>query len=222
MKKVLIVIVLALAILGIGIFMWNTYFSNQNSSEDYQAERTSTENNNTDDTNTSDDNTNTTQEPPAPTIVEEGIGSYSTKIFNPDSARQNNINITCSQLNETVVANGATFSFCETVGPSTTAEGYQKADVFDAKGNKKKGLGGGNCQISTTLYNAVLNTPGLEVTERHKHSNYVPYIQSGLDAAVAYGSYDLKFVNQTGSDIKIKASSNGQSVDITLVKLVQA
>ena len=53
-------------------------------------------------------------------------------------------------------------------------------------GNVKHGLGGGNCQISTTLYNAVLAVPELNVTERHPHSNKVPYIQSGKDAAVAY------------------------------------
>ena len=68
-------------------------------------------------------------------------------------------------------------------GQSTSSKGYQEADIFDKNGNKKKGLGGGNCQISTTLYNAVLAVPNLNVTERHAHSNYVPYIQKGKDAA---------------------------------------
>ena len=88
-------------------------------------------------------------------------------------------------------------------------------------GTKKKGLGGGNCQISSTLYNAVLTVPGLTVTERHQHSNTVPYIQMGKDAAVAYGSYDFKFVNQTGNNIKILASSDGNTVSTSIIKLVQ-
>ena len=86
-------------------------------------------------------------------------------------------------------------------------------------GNKIQGLGGGNCQVSSTLYNAVLAVPSLEVTERHAHSNKVPYIESGKDAAVAYGSYDLQFVNNSGTPIKIKASSDGESVNISLLKL---
>lgn len=86
-------------------------------------------------------------------------------------------------------------------------------------GNKKKGLGGGNCQVSTTLYNAVLGVPSLTVTERHAHSNKVPYIQNGKDAAVAFGSYDLKFKNDSGNTIKIKAEANAQNVTIKLLKL---
>ncbi len=77
----------------------------------------------------------------------------------------------------------------------------------------------GNCQVSTTLYNAILAVPTLVVTERHEHSNKVPYIQTGKDAAVAYGSYDLKFKNDLGNDIKIKASSDGNNVTVSLYKL---
>ena len=62
---------------------------------------------------------------------------------------------------------------------------------------KQKVFGGGNCQVSSTLYNAVLAVSSLDITERHEHSNDVPYVQDGKDAAVAYGSYDFKFVNNT-------------------------
>lgn len=151
---------------------------------------------------------------------EEAIVSFSTKIYSKDSERQNNISITCSTLNNTIVKKDSTFSFCNTLGPSTSAKGYQKADIFDNDGNKKKGLGGGNCQVSTTLYNAVLKVPSLQVTERHEHSNKVPYIQQGKDAAVAYGSYDLKFKNNTGFDIKIAASCTKNNVSITIYKIV--
>ena len=88
-------------------------------------------------------------------------------------------------------------------------------------GNKTKGLGGGNCQVSTTLYNAVLTVPSLKVTERHPHSNKVPYIQNGRDAAVAFGSYDFKFVNNSGYSIKILASASETAVTIKLISLVK-
>lgn len=77
----------------------------------------------------------------------------------------------------------------------------------------------GNCQISTTLYNSVLLVPSLIVTERHAHSNSVPYIAKGKDAAVAYGSYDFKFRNNSGNDIKILASTDGATVTTTLVSI---
>ena len=77
----------------------------------------------------------------------------------------------------------------------------------------KKGLGGGNCQVSTTLYNAILSIPSLIVVERHEHSNYVPYIEKGKDAAVAYGSYDLKFRNDSKNDIKITTSFDKSTVE---------
>ena len=155
----------------------------------------------------------------ASNFVETEISSFSTKIVTKDASRQKNIGITCNTLNGTIVEPGATFSFCNTVGQATTAKGYEKADIFDAKGNKKKGLGGGNCQVSSTLYNAVLSVPSLKVTERHPHSNKVPYIQTGKDAAVAYGSFDFKFLNNSGYRIKIVASTSGADVTIKLISI---
>ena len=90
---------------------------------------------------------------------------------------------------------GETFSFCDTVGKATPEDGYQKADIFDKDGNVTKGYGGGNCQISSTLYNAVLKIPSLTVIERHEHSSDVYYVPEGQDAAVSYGSVDFKFRN---------------------------
>ena len=220
----------------IGIVLGIYFFSKNNNSNksDYSAQKTAVNQqnnsesvNNTTNINNSIQNiintTNTIEVPKTTTEnkpkVEELISSFSTKIYTKDSARQNNISITCSTLNETVVTNGSTFSFCNTVGQATSAKGYQEADIFDNKGNKKKGIGGGNCQVSTTLYNAVLKIPSLVVTERHEHSNKVPYIANGKDAAVAYGSYDLRFRNDTGFDIKIKASNNADSVIINLYKI---
>ena len=86
-------------------------------------------------------------------------------------------------------------------------------------GNKKKGLGGGNCQISSTLYNAVLTIPSLKVIERHEHSNKVPYAKKGKDAAVAYGSYDFKFQNNSGNDLKLTFYVTSDNVTATIYKL---
>lgn len=151
--------------------------------------------------------------------IEEPLSEFTTKIYSTDSARQNNINITCNTLNGKIINNGETFSFCNTVGKATSAKGYQEADIYDHDGKKEKGLGGGNCQVSSTLYNAVLKVNSLKVTERHAHSNKVPYVEKGKDAAVAYGSYDLKFINNTGYSIKIYASTDGKTVTTKLVTL---
>lgn len=203
----------------------NDTASNGDDNSNYEANRTSANlENNQNEENKISDNLETNQDeekeqPAPPQVIEEQIATFSTKIYSNDPARQNNINITCSTLTGTTVKNGDTFSFCNTVGQATTSKGYQKADIFDNKGQKKKGLGGGNCQISSTLYNAVLAVPELTVTERHEHSNYVPYIQKGKDAAVAYGSYDFKFVNHTGNDIKIYAEASNENVTTNLVVL---
>ena len=80
-------------------------------------------------------------------------------------------------------------------------------------------MDGGNCQVSSTLYNAVLEVSDLKVTERHEHSNSVPYVPKGKDAAVAFGSYDFKFVNNTGTKIKITYSCDKNYVYVKIFKL---
>ncbi len=237
-KKSWIALIVILTILvGIGCYFYFNH-NNNNQESTYESERTSTSTqtgeNRTDETkeanhnNQNDEETAKSQEEQKnaelqkqPQYKEEQIATFSTKIYSKDSARQNNIKITCNTLNGTTVQNGSTFSFCNTVGQATTAKGYQKADIYDNNGKKKKGLGGGNCQISSTLYNAVLSVSSLDVTERHAHSNNVPYVKKGKDAAVAYGSYDFKFRNNTGNTIKINCSTDGNTITTTLVSLKQ-
>lgn len=217
-KNLIILLVIIVILIAFGIFFFMINNRNEESQNgnysSYETNRTSAN------SDTNQNNSNSTNDNPSSSqIVEEQISTFATKIYNPDPARQNNIAITCSRLNGTIVKNNETFSFCNTLGPSSTNMGYQEADIFDRDGNKKKGLGGGNCQISSTLYNAVLAVPSLQVTERHAHSNYVPYIQKGKDAAVAYGSYDFKFVNQTGNDIKLNFQSSASDVTVSIVSL---
>lgn len=83
----------------------------------------------------------------------------------------------------------------------------------------KEELVGGNCQVSSTLYNAVLNVAGLTIVERHEHGKDVTYVPEGKDAAVSYGSLDLKFRNDLDYDIGIQASTDNNSIMIKLVRL---
>lgn len=230
-------------IITIGIVLVIIYFSNKNSSNDtnYNSARTSQnityeENNmeNTTDTETKEaedkkedenkekdsekDESKDDETKIGKSAKETEIASFTTKIYTKDSGRQNNLSIACSTLNNTTVDNGKTFSFSKTVGRATSGKGYKKADVF-RNGNVIEALGGGLCQVSTTLYNAVLKIPELKVTERHPHSNKVPYIKSGKDAAVSFGAQDFKFVNNTGNTIKIKATNTKNNVTIKLLKL---
>ena len=182
---------------------------------DFSTNNTSTEinvNENTNNKNSANNEKNETTE------KETEIASFTTKIYTKDSGRQNNLTLACSALNDTTVENGKTFSFSKTVGRATSSKGYKKADVF-RNGDVIEALGGGLCQVSTTLYNAVLKIPELKVTERHPHSNKVPYIKSGKDAAVSYGAQDFKFINNTGNTIKIKASNTKNNVTVKLFKL---
>lgn len=221
-NKIWILLIILLAILlGTGIYFYTNTIQNSNNSN-YETKKTSTSNNTqTNNTSRKEDNSienasSNQEKQKEPQYKEEQLATFSTKIYSKDSSRQNNIKITCNTLNNTTVKTGATFSFCSTVGKATSDKGYKEADVYDHNGNKTKGLGGGNCQVSSTLYNAVLLVSSLTVTERHEHSNDVPYVKDGKDAAVAYGSYDFKFVNNSSNDIKIKASTDGSNVTITI------
>lgn len=151
--------------------------------------------------------------------VEKVLYSFSTQILDKDSGRQNNIRLTCDSLSGTIVKAGETFSFCDTVGKATPEKGYQEAKIFDADGNVTEGLGGGNCQVSSTLYNAVLQNSNFEIVERHPHAQRVYYVEQGKDAAVACGSVDFKFKNNNLFDIRIDASTDGNYVYVDIVKI---
>ncbi len=149
---------------------------------------------------------------------ETEISNFSTKILDDTPARLNNIRITCSTLNGTVVKAGDTFSFNNVVGKPTSARGYQEAKII-VDHEAELGIGGGNCQVSSTLYDAVLNIKELVVTERHQHGNSVGYVPLGRDATISYGSLDLKFRNDLGKDIRIEALTNDKYVTIKIIQL---
>ena len=151
--------------------------------------------------------------------VEEEISSFTTNVVDHSPGRKTNVDITVSKINGFRLEAGQTFSFGELVGKATPEKGYKKAKIFDAKGNLIDGYGGGNCQVSTTIYNAVKDLPGIEIVERHPHNNKVPYVADGLDAAVSYGSEDLKFKNNNDYPIIIYVSDTKDDVNCRIAKI---
>jgi len=106
---------------------------------------------------------------------------------------------------------GEEFSFNEVVGPRNEKTGYKSAHVF-VNGRVEDGIGGGICQATSTLYNAVL-LADLEVVERRNHSFIVTYVPLGQDATAYYGGTDLRFINNTGWPIKILSWVEGNKVN---------
>lgn len=175
--------------------------------------------NNTDQNNTAQNSTNVGTGLGQPAKTPTQLSTFTTTIYTKTASRQNNVRIACSELNGTTVSAGETFSFTSTLGPANPSDGYQKADTFDQDGDIIQEYGGGKCQISSTLYNAVLAVPELVVVERHEHSNDVPYVEEGKDAAIAYGSVDFKFRNDTGSTVRIDASCTDDDITVSIYKI---
>lgn len=144
------------------------------------------------------------------------IGSYSTA-YNPNISRAANIALAASRINGVVIQPGESFSFNQTILPRTTANGYVAANVIV---NKKYvlGIGGGICQVSSTLYAAMLSA-GLPATERHPHSLNVGYIPEGMDATISGNALDLKFTNIFAEPIQIQAVADQGTLTISLYKL---
>jgi vancomycin resistance protein YoaR len=135
-------------------------------------------------------------------ILAEASSRFYTNNKN-DRNRGENIRIASEKIHNTLLGPGEVFSFNDVVGPRTAEAGYQVAHVYTA-GEVVDGIGGGICQVSSTLYNAVLYA-GLETVERWNHVFTVEYVPLGQDATVSYGSVDFKFRNSTAWPIRIEA-----------------
>lgn len=141
--------------------------------------------------------------------IKEPMATFSTKFPTYKVTRCQNIELAAKTIDGTVLMPGESFSFNEFLGPRTTAKGYKVAGVF-ANGRHDVGVGGGICQVSTTLYNA-LALAGLKITQRSNHSMAVTYVPVGRDAAVSYPSLDLKFTNNFDFPIAVDSVySKGQ------------
>lgn len=148
------------------------------------------------------------------TINDIGIEAFPYQVSKAETTydasnrgRSENLRIATSKINGTVIMPGEQFSFNGVVGERTVSEGYQDAAIY-SDGQVVNGLAGGICQVSSTLYNAVLSA-NLQVDERYNHSFTTSYAKPGKDATVVYGVKDLKFTNTRTYPIKIEASVGG-------------
>ncbi len=146
--------------------------------------------------------------------IKQRISSFTTSFNSSNGPRSGNIRLATNIINGTIISPGETFSFNKVVGVRTRARGFQEAGIY-INGNLDQGLGGGICQVSTTLYNAVL-LADLEIVERDNHSLTVHYVPLSRDAVVNYGSKDLKFKNNTDHYIYIHARSKENTVTFDL------
>lgn len=142
------------------------------------------------------------------------IASFTTYFSPANRARVNNIAQVATTLDGRVIRPGETFSFNEAVGPRTQAAGYDEAPVID-NGVLVPGVGGGICQVSTTLFNAVL-LAGLPVVERWPHALFLERYPVGRDATVSYGSQDFRFRNDSDSVLLLNVVAADDFVEVKL------
>ena len=146
--------------------------------------------------------------------VKEHISTYTTDYDPGNAPRVNNIHTLAKALDGTLVAPGATFSFNGTIGPRTAAKGYQEAPAI-VNGKLVPQLGGGICQVGTTVFNAVFFS-GLPVVERRNHSQYISHYPKGRDATVSYGGPDLKFRNDLDTWVLVKTGVTAGTLTVSL------
>lgn len=136
------------------------------------------------------------------------LATYSTKYAASNKNRTTNLKLAAEKINGYVLLPGETFSYNSVVGERTISAGYKDAAVYE-NGQVVQGLGGGICQISTTLFNSVL-LANLEIVELHNHQFVPSYVTAGYDATVVYGVKDFQFKNNRNYALKINCTvSNG-------------
>ncbi|MGM0837334.1 MAG: VanW family protein [Bacillota bacterium] len=142
------------------------------------------------------------------------IGQYVTYFNSYNKSRSHNIFLAAEAIDNHVVFPNETFSFNKVVGKRTLEKGYLRAPII-VRGELSEGVGGGICQVSSTLFNAV-DRAGLKIVERYSHSRNVPYVPSGRDATVSWYGPDFRFQNQYNQPILIRAKRYGGSMIVKL------
>ena len=148
------------------------------------------------------------------------LSTFSTRYNAADKDRTTNLVLACKKLNGKVIMPGETLSYNETLGPRTYAAGYRNGKIYE-NGQVVDGLGGGICQISSTLYNAALMSD-MEIVERRNHQFVTSYVDEGRDATVVYGLTDFKFKNTRKYPIRIVASASGGVATISIFGIKEA
>lgn len=147
------------------------------------------------------------------------LASFSTNYNTRDTDRTTNLRLAANKVNGTVLMPGETFSYNKIVGQRTIAAGYKEAPIY-VNGQVVDGLGGGICQISSTLYNAVIYA-NLDIVTRSNHQFVPSYVTASRDATVVYGSTDFQFKNNRKYPIKIMCSVSGGVASVRIFGLKQ-
>ncbi|MEE0944615.1 MAG: VanW family protein [Clostridia bacterium] len=140
-------------------------------------------------------------------LFEAELASYSSKYSTSAANRSFNVSRAAASVNGIILMPGDVFSYNDAIGNPSLANGYKVASVYE-NGRQTEGVGGGVCQVSSTIYCAALYA-NLEIVERRSHSLTVAYVPNGQDATVSYGVLDFKFRNSTQNPIKIEATAMG-------------
>ncbi len=148
-------------------------------------------------------------------LFHEEVAGFSSMLASAGPERYNNVKIATMSVNGTILNPGDVFSYNKAIGAVTAARGYKVATVF-VNGKKEKDVGGGVCQVSSTIYCAALQG-NLEIVKRYNHSLPVGYVPLGQDATVSSGPVDFQFRNTTGYPMKVVASLSGSKLTIRLM-----
>lgn len=148
------------------------------------------------------------------------LATYSTTYSTSNTNRSTNIALATKSINNYILMPDETFSYNDTVGQRTAARGYKEAGVY-VNGEVSTGLGGGICQVSSTLYNSVLLS-NLEVIARSNHTFETGYVPAGQDATVSWGAPDFKFKNNRNYPIKIVATTSKGRITVNIYGLKTA
>lgn len=142
------------------------------------------------------------------------LGAFTTRYDPSNKNRANNVSISADKIDGTIIMPGETFSYNQTVGERTIAAGYKEAGAYSG-GRVVQDVGGGICQTSSTLYNAVL-LANLEIVDRTNHQFLTSYVEAGKDATVTWGGIDFKFKNSRSYPIKIEASAKNGVCEMSI------
>ena len=142
------------------------------------------------------------------------LSTYTTSYDASNINRNNNLVLAAEKLNGTIVNPGEEFSYNKTIGERTIAAGFKEAKAY-ANGDVVLDVGGGICQLSSTLYNTAL-LANMEITERHNHCFKTSYVPEGRDATVSWGTVDFKFENNRKYPVKIEAVAGDGVVTVNL------
>lgn len=183
------------------------------------SETTTTTTRTTEDVNTTFEEAETAEIYPA--LAKDSKGEYPYKLTTyktyydaKNTTRTTNINNAVKRLDKIVIPNGETFSFNQTVGKRTVLAGYEEAKVVQGD-EFVDGLGGGICQVSSTIFQAALRA-NLDITVRACHSLEISYVPLGADATVQWNTQDFQFKNDSGSDIRLTVTASEGTLTCTV------